>query len=604
MNLLINSEYGGYYYDLFYRLSFLVCFGIFLIESWRRKYPLSTILLIAATTIFFAILGSKISAVSWAEWKAFLTTGAPLALDGKSSFGALLFGWLGIGIAQRTLGFKRSVLDLYLLALPITLIFQRLGCLMAGCCYGSASTLPWAMEYGREHVAWKVQHAQGLIDGMSEHTLAIHPVPLYFILAFLLIILLALHFGRRFRANGNQTLFVLVLLFGFRFFIEFFRDPVTNHGWGEAFWGIKQIQWLLLGFVLILSAIISFRERRYRPVTESDPFTAKRQIARQLALWAIPPLGLWLLPGWFSFSEITIIHAHVLFAALALAWIAFHQFTHPRLRGVTAVLLIVALFSMGQTYQDLPAENRDHQPKIIQSVTFGFLEGRNPYEYDQRGDAIPGTTKYTYGGSCYGTEYTTDHYNAGPYFTAGGATFERLKEKKPQLYKGLRIGAHLTSYNLRKFGVETKRINDFGFMANYSWLQPRSRVDLGFHIGNFEHTLGKPIETMILPVFRLRLGLPKEAFLDAGFGSDLPFGTTTSLWRVGAGVGLPLFGAEYEGGLRFGLTNIGDKNAYYLSPYIPLGKVDLLPTFRFNTQEKINNFGLILKWNLEGMRSY
>lgn len=600
MDLLINSEYGGYYYDLFYRLSFLVCFAIFLIESWRRKYPFSTILLIAATTIFFAILGSKVSAVSFEEWKAFLTTGTPLSLDGKSSFGAILFGWLGIGIAQRILGFKRSVLDLYLLAIPVTLIFQRLGCLMAGCCYGSPTSLPWAIEYGNAHVAWKVHYTQGLIDGMSEHSLAIHPVPVYFILAFLLCILLVLRFRHRLRANGNQTLLVLTLLFGFRFIIEFFRDPITNHGWGDTFWGIKQIQWLLLLFVLIFGAILHWRERRYRPCAAADPYALKKPLARKILLWAIPLLGLLLLPGWFSFSEMTIINAHIFFAGTALGWTVFYQFTHPRLRAVTAVLLVVALFSMGQTYQKRPVENKTDQPKILQSVSFGFIEGRNSYEYDQQGNPIPGTTTFNSSGCVSGTEYYTDRYIAGPHFTAVGGRFERLEMKNPNLYKGFILGTHLTTYNLRKNGLETERINDMGFLVGYGWLHSKYRIDMGWHLGNFRHTLGEPTTFKLLPMVHVRAGPRDLLFFEAGVGDDLPFGPTTSLLRVGGGMGLPLFGAKYKAGLRFGLINIGDDRAFYLSPYAPLGNLELRPTFRFSKQEDINNFGLILKWNFNG----
>lgn len=598
MNLLINSEYGGYYYDLFYRLSFLICLLLFLFEGWRRRYPLSALLLMGATTIFFAILGSKASAISLEEWWAFLSQGTPLPLGGKSAVGALLFGWLGIGIAQRTLGFRRSVLDLYLLALPVTLIFQRLGCLMAGCCYGSPTGVPWAMSYGPPHLAWRTQHAEGLIDSMSTTSLTIHPVPVYFILAFLLCIVLVLRFRHRLRANGNKTLLVLILVFGFRFIIEFFRDPMTNHGWGETFWGIKQIQWLLLLLVLLFGTFLWLRESRYRPVVELGFFPIQKQLLRQLLLWSVPLMGLLLLPGWFSFSEMIIINAHIFFAALALAWKAFQELTHPRLRSLTAVLLVVALFSMGQTYQNLPVESKQLQPEILQSISFGFMEGRNTYGYDREGAVIPGTTKYDSDGCVRSAEHYTDYYTAGPYFTSVGGRFERLKRKNPELYKGIMLGGHLNTYNLRKNGVDTKRISEAGLLLGYSWMGPRYRVDIGGQIGRFQHLLGQPANTPV-PMFHLRLGLKDVVFIEGGLGDDFPFGPTNSLWRLGGGLGLQAFNINHPASVQLGITNMGDDPVFYLSPNIPLGALELRPTFRFNKRDDVNNFGLILRWNME-----
>jgi hypothetical protein len=373
---------------------------------------------------------------------------------------------------------------------------------------------------------------------------------------------------------------------------------------GETFWGIKQIQWLLLLAVLLFSAILSLREHRYQLTVESDTRNMEKQLPRNLALWAIPLTGLLLLPDWFSFSEMIIINAHILLATLALAWTAYHQLTHPRLRGITAVLLVAALFSMGQTYHKIPVENQTDQPKIIQSISFGFMEGRNSYGYDRKGGAIPGTTHYDRNGCSSGTQYYTDHYEAGPYFTAVGASFERLKKKNPELYKGVMMGANLTTYNLRKNGVETERISDFGFLLGYSWLHARYRFDIGTQLGSVRHLGGNPIKTNLIPMANLRLGPRDLLFLEAGMGSDLPYGPTTSFWKLGGGIGLPAFGLKYKAGVAVGLTNFGKDKVFYLSPHLPLWDVELQPTFRFSKREDINNFGLILRWNIGGLEPY
>ena len=608
MDLIINNDHGGYYYDLFFRLSFLIGFLIFLFEAWRRKYAIPAVLLISAVCIFFAVLGSKLSTYSIADWNYFFDSGYLPTPNGRSSLGALLFGWLGIGVAQRILRFKHSVLDLYILAVPAALISQRLGCLLAGCCFGSPTTLPWAMQYGDVHGAWKHHFAEGLILGMSENSLGVHPVPVYFIAAYLLCMLLVWRFKHHFRVNGNQALFGLVLIFGFRFIIEFFRDPITNHGWGESVLGIKQIQWLVLLVLLLLIVIIRFREHRYRQAICPEPHAAEKHFLRKLALLVIPLLGLTLFADWFSFSEVTVIHTHLVFAGLAMAWIAFYRVTHPRLRGITAVVLILAIGIMGQTYQEMPPDSLSYQPRVFKSISFGFLEGRNEYDYLVRGGIIPGSGTYTNPGSSecssINYDYEYDYYRVGPNTFSGGLHYEYLKEVKPDKFSGWIIGGHLTQYNLRINEMEVRRISDYGLVLNRRWLRPDYRIDIGVHGGNIEHINGDhEMKTKVFPMLNLRLGPQEKLFVDAGYGSDIPFGLTTSVWKVGGGIGLPLFGAKYKGGLLFGATNIGERNAFYVTPYIPIGQFDLQPTYRFSRRERMSNWGVIFRWNLNSERA-
>lgn len=100
---------GNFYYDLFYQLSFIVGFLMFVYLGWRRKYPMAIWLLISVIVSVFVIIGSKIGTYTIEDWNQFLSSGSLPPTSEKTIIGALLFGWVGVGIAQRVLQFKTSV---------------------------------------------------------------------------------------------------------------------------------------------------------------------------------------------------------------------------------------------------------------------------------------------------------------------------------------------------------------------------------------------------------------------------------------------------------------------------------------------------------------
>ena len=94
----------------------------------------------------------------------------------------------------------------------------RIGCLMTGCCYGRACSLPWAIHFPYGH---------------STHPDPVHPVQVYDSLVNLALYLL-LEFGvfRRRRFDG-QVFAVWVLIYPFaRSFTEFFRGDYPHRYWG------------------------------------------------------------------------------------------------------------------------------------------------------------------------------------------------------------------------------------------------------------------------------------------------------------------------------------------------------------------------------------
>jgi phosphatidylglycerol:prolipoprotein diacylglycerol transferase len=97
-------------------------------------------------------------------------------------------------------------------------IIGRLGCLLAGCCYGRPTDLPWGITFTDPVAAANVGTPLGQ---------ALHPTQLYDAGAEALILLLLLATERRGRPFPGRTFWGYMLLYGVsRFVIELFRgDP-------------------------------------------------------------------------------------------------------------------------------------------------------------------------------------------------------------------------------------------------------------------------------------------------------------------------------------------------------------------------------------------
>jgi phosphatidylglycerol---prolipoprotein diacylglyceryl transferase len=107
--------------------------------------------------------------------------------------------------------------DTYAFALPLGHAIGRVGCFMAGCCYGKPTTLPWGVTFTNEA-------AERLVGTPLD--IPLHPTQLYEATVEFLNFLILIGLGRRQTFRG-QIMGTYLLLYGVeRGTIEFFRgDP-------------------------------------------------------------------------------------------------------------------------------------------------------------------------------------------------------------------------------------------------------------------------------------------------------------------------------------------------------------------------------------------
>ncbi len=130
--------------------------------------------------------------------------------SGKTILGGIAGGWIAVVLAKRSIGLRRPMGDLFAFALAGGEAVGRIGCFIAGCCYGKVTGVAWAVH---------------------DHGAARHPTQLYSALAALATLGIIVWLDRRRTLPDNAIFFVQGALFcALRFAIEFYRDVPSYAG--------------------------------------------------------------------------------------------------------------------------------------------------------------------------------------------------------------------------------------------------------------------------------------------------------------------------------------------------------------------------------------
>jgi phosphatidylglycerol:prolipoprotein diacylglycerol transferase len=128
-----------------------------------------------------------------------------------------------------------------------------MGCLLAGCCFGRETSVPWAITFHNPVAAANVGTPLGV---------PLHPTQVYEAVAELMILGLLLVTERRGRQFAGRTFWGYMLLYGItRFVIEFYRgDPR-----GFLFGAISTSQFVSLILVPVAILMLYALGRRPQP---------------------------------------------------------------------------------------------------------------------------------------------------------------------------------------------------------------------------------------------------------------------------------------------------------------------------------------------------
>jgi phosphatidylglycerol:prolipoprotein diacylglycerol transferase len=250
----ILFEYGSfklYTYGFFLALAFLGAIFIAGREARRLGLLVETFFDLCFYAVVAALVGSRLMYVLL-DLRTFLAHplqifaiwGGGLDFQGGVIVALAVAIWF---IRRHRLPWRPS-LDALALGMPVGQFLGRIGCFMAGCCYGSPSTLPWAVTFTNPQTLCPLR-------------VPVHPAQLYEAFLSLGVFGVLSFWKTRKSYDGQMMLAYFCLAGAVRFLVEFFRSTLDYRG--PLYFGWMPLTQLIsLCMALVAGALLVWFGRR------------------------------------------------------------------------------------------------------------------------------------------------------------------------------------------------------------------------------------------------------------------------------------------------------------------------------------------------------
>ena len=207
-----------YSYGVLLAAAYLVALQLAVVRARHRGIDGAKVMDLGIYLIIAALIGAKLMLVI-IDFKYFFANPREimsLVRAGGVFYGGLLGALITAIVLVRRYNFRIwTTADLFAPGIALGHVIGRLGCLLAGCCYGRPTDVPWAITFTSPDAAANVGTPLGV---------PLHPTQLYDAGAELLILIVLLVTERRGRPFEGRTFWLYMLLYGIsRFVVELFR---------------------------------------------------------------------------------------------------------------------------------------------------------------------------------------------------------------------------------------------------------------------------------------------------------------------------------------------------------------------------------------------
>ncbi len=567
MNLLfvIDIKNGNQFYALLSFIAFLIGFIVLILEGRKRKFANIQWLLVIATSFLFFLVGAQVLKFSGEDWHRVFEFKKLTHDPGRSLLGGILLAIPGLLLTKYFLKLRYNLMDAFAFAVPLGLLIIRVGCHMAGCCYGKPTSVSWGVQYGADSYAFSQHLHDHLIPSTNYWSLVIHPVALYEAVGCMIILLL-LNYSRRYmRESGNLFLASLGLYACLRFVTEFFR--AQSFGF-QSLPQLTIIQVVLLVVILFIVALILYREKKYSLPT---PFVNTTTVPfRQVLCFFIFLLILFVFVlRWLTILEFVTFSIVMITVFAFMLWNIFKIITIPAMRLTTVTLMACSMIIMSQT---LPEASKSDTTKLAYNIfSIGTLTGSNDFNIND--------VNYDCNGNI--TSKTVSHVLHNTY-NINGAGYTRVEPKKNGEVLQYGIDAYWGSHNetdrnvlTDTITIKTIPIRGIHPYVQYDWQLIGAGV--GFHIGTMS-MLTVPTEYSysvsptavkkinIFPSLYFRIGYVNRVFGEVKLGKQFPAPFPGVGFQTNIGVG---FRKIRGGAIRIGTSSFA---GLVIAPSLPLGR--------------------------------
>jgi len=249
------GDWPVYSYGVLLAAAYLVALQLAVVRARHRGLDGTKVMDLGIYLIIAALVGAKLMLVL-VDFQYFRSQ--PRELLSLVRAGGVFYGGLLAALGVAIFLVRRYQLrlwttaDLFAPGIALGHVVGRLGCLMAGCCYGTPTTMPWATTFTNPLAASNVGTPLGI---------PLHPTQLYDAGAELLILIVLLVTERRGKLFEGRTFWLYMLLYGVsRFVVEFYRGDDRG-----TVMGVSTSQFVSLLVVPLALVMLARLRGRARP---------------------------------------------------------------------------------------------------------------------------------------------------------------------------------------------------------------------------------------------------------------------------------------------------------------------------------------------------
>jgi phosphatidylglycerol:prolipoprotein diacylglycerol transferase len=227
------GDWPVYSYGVLLAIAYLAALQFAVVRARRVGLDGTRIMDLGIYLIIAALVGAKLMLVA-VDFDYFRRQ--PRELLSLVRAGGVFYGGLLAALGAAIVLVRRYALplwttaDLFAPGIALGHVIGRFGCLLAGCCYGKPTHVPWAVTFTSPDAQLNVG---------TPLDVPLHPTQLYDAGAELVILALLLATERRGRPFAGRTFWLYMLLYGVsRFVIEFYRGddrgmfgPLSTSQW-------------------------------------------------------------------------------------------------------------------------------------------------------------------------------------------------------------------------------------------------------------------------------------------------------------------------------------------------------------------------------------